>query len=227
MKKIIITIAGTVVLAIPAISGAASLKPGPYTSLFIGVSSLQDANTATDQFTVPITTFDDRVEFDPGVNIGGTLGYDFGIIRLEGELSYKYNEMDRITDRDTGESYRSVDGNIGTFAFMANAFVDLHNDTPVTPYFGGGIGVAVINLSDTYATDSLGIRRTLYIEDDDSVFAYQVGGGLDIALNRQLSLDLGYRYFASEKADFSDDWFQASRIKLESHNVTVGVKVKF
>lgn len=227
MKKDVITLAALAVLAIPVISGAAPVKPGPYFSAFLGVSAFQDADLTTDQYSAPISTFNDRAEFDPGVYVGGALGNDFGIFRLEGELSYKYNEMDTITDRDTGERYRGVDGDIGTFAFLANAFLDLHNDTPVTPYFGGGIGFATIYLSDTFGTDSLGIRRTLYTEDEDSVFAYQAGGGVEIALNRQASLDLGYRYFATERANFNEDWFQATSIKLESHNFAIGVRLKF
>jgi opacity protein-like surface antigen len=52
--------------------------------------------------------------------------------------------MDNISDRDTGFNYGGIDGDIGVFAFMVNGFVDLHNSSAVTPYFGGGVGVATI-----------------------------------------------------------------------------------
>lgn len=202
-------------------------RQGPYFSAFLGVTAPKDADATTDQYPAPIVTFNDRIEFDPGVYIGGTGGYDFGILRLEGELSYKHNEMKTITDRDTGARYRNVDGNVGLVAFMANVFLDLHNDTPVTPYLGGGIGFATIRISDTYGTDNSGTRSLLFVEDDDSVFAYQAGGGLDIALNRRISLDLGYRYFATDTANFNKDWAQATSLKMESHNGMVGVRFKF
>jgi opacity protein-like surface antigen len=166
------------------------------------------------------------VEFDPGVNIGGTGGFDFGFVRLEGELSYKHGEMTSITDRDTGDRIRNVDGSLGALAMMFNGFFDLHNDTPVTPYLGGGIGFAALHLSDTFGTDALG-RGLVYTEDDDTVFAYQAGAGLEIALNRMLSLDVGYRYFGTSKARFDSDLNFTDELKFESHNGAVGLRVKF
>jgi outer membrane autotransporter protein len=186
----------------------------------------QDADVNTDVFASP-PAFRDRVEFDPGINIGGTGGYDFGYLRVEGELSYKHSEMKAITDRDTGARYRSVDGDLGVFAFMANSFFDLHNDTPITPYFGGGIGVATLYMGETTGVDNSGTRQTLYLKDNDSVFAYQLGAGVDIAINRKISLDLGYRYFGTSRATFDKDWAQSTDLKYESHNMAVGVRFKF
>jgi opacity protein-like surface antigen len=162
-----------------------------------------------------------------GIYVGGTGGYDFGIIRLEGELSFRDAEMKTITDRDTGDRYHNIDGNLGVLAMMVNAFFDLHNNTPVTPYVGGGIGLAAFNLDDTYGTDSGGSRAFIYSDGDDTVFAYQVGGGLEIALNRMLSLDLGYRYFVTDTATFDDDWSRSTRFKYESHNGSLGLRLKF
>lgn len=221
-------IAILLIIAVPSITVAAPAKPGPYASAFLGVTVTKDADVTTDQYFTSVETFNDRLEFDPGVFVGGTGGYDFGVVRVEGEFSYKYNELEQVTNRDTGYRYRNVDGEVGSFAFMANVFLDLHNETPVTPYLGGGVGFATIYVSDTYAYDNQG-RIYIYDEDEDSVFAYQIGGGLDIALNRRISLDLGYRYFATEKASFNNSWYsdQLKTLKLQSHNVAVGVRFKF
>jgi opacity protein-like surface antigen len=227
MKKALLTSVILAILILPNYTSAAQGRAGGYASVFLGTSLLDDTDVSTDQYFGSVTTYNDRIEFNPGVYAGGTAGYDFGIFRLEGELSYRQNEMDKITDRDTGFKYGGVDGDVGVFAVMANAFFDLHNDTPITPYFGGGIGVATIYISDTFGTDNLGVRRTLYSEDNESVFAYQAGGGLDIALNRQTSLDIGYRYFETEKANFTSDWYQTKSFKLQSHNVAVGIRFKF
>jgi len=226
MKKTMITIAAIATLTAPAISGAAPAKPGPYVSAFLGASMAQDADVNTDVFASP-PIFRDRVEFDPGINIGGTGGFDFGYLRVEGELSYKHSDMKAITDRDSGTRYRGVEGDLGVFAFMANTFFDLHNDTPVTPYFGGGIGVATLYMGETTGVDSNGTRQTLYLKDNDSVFAYQAGAGFDIALNRKVSLDLGYRYFGTSRATFNSDLLQNTDMKYESHNMNVGVRFKF
>ncbi|AAR34097.1 outer membrane beta-barrel protein [Geobacter sulfurreducens] len=224
MKKHTIAIAAFALCTLPAVAGATPARPGGYVSGFFGVSAASDADVTSidNQFG---DVFNDRVEYDPNIYVGGTGGYDFGHFRLEGELSYKHAEISSITD-DTGFRFRGVDGNLGALAFMANAFVDLHNNTPVTPYFGGGIGFAVLSLSDTYGSDTSG-RLLLYPEDDTTVFAYQAGGGVEIAINPSLSLDLGYRYFGTTKGTFDSDWITTTKLKYESHNGMVGFRVKF
>ncbi len=228
MKKLVVVFT-LVVLGIPSICAAIPARPGPYVSGFVGISIARDASVASTDF-VNNATFDDRVEFDPGISIGGTGGYDFGFLRLEGELSYKHAEIKSITDKADGFQFGNVDGNLGALGVMFNAFIDLHNQSPITPYVGGGIGFAELHLSDTFGTDTRGgtFQRTLlYPSDDATVFAYQAGAGLEIAINRGLSLDVGYRYFGTDKAKFNSDVFTSTELKYESHNAVVGVRFKF
>ena len=179
-------------LAIPAVSSANPIQPGAYVSGFLGVSVPQNTDVTTTFFGPGGGAVIDRVEFDPSVYIGGTGGYDFGMVRLEGELSYKRGDLSAVNDLTNGIRFVHIDGDLGALAFMFNAFVDLHNDTPVTPYFGGGIGFASLHLSETTGIDSAtGTPQTLYPSDNAAVFAYQAGAGLEIALNRRVSLDLG------------------------------------
>lgn len=233
MKRSLIAVAVVVSFAVPAICPAAPIRPGPYVSGFLGVSVPQNTDAT---FTVfGGDTFNDRVEFDPSINIGGTGGYDFGFVRLEGELSYKRGEISTLTSTNltSGATTRlvNVDGGLGALAMMFNCFFDLHNGTPVTPYFGGGAGFAALHLDDTFGTiasgPSAGTRTQLYSSDNDTVFAYQAGAGLDIALNRRLSLDLGYRYFGTAQANFNKNFNTETTLKFESHNAAVGIRVKF
>ena len=113
---------------------------------------------------------------------------------------------------------------------MFNPFFDFHNNSPVTPYIGGGIGFAALHIDDTFGTDTRGgfsERLFLYAEDDDTVFAYQAGAGIEIALSRTLSLDFGYRYFGTSTADFDSDFAIETEMKFESHNAMAGMRVKF
>src|SRR6266702_7097745 len=110
MKIRLNLIAILMTLTIPAISMATPARPGGYFSGFIGASVASDSNVTTDDFLTS-ATFNDRVEFDPGINIGMTGGYDFGMIRLEGELSYKNSNIKSITDKSDGFRFRNVDGN--------------------------------------------------------------------------------------------------------------------
>ncbi|WP_243373015.1 outer membrane beta-barrel protein [Geotalea sp. SG265] len=231
MKRRLKLLAITCILLLPALSWSASIRPGAYVSGFIGASVPRSTNVDSSQLAADgsFLSARDEVEFDPGINIGGTGGYDFGFLRLEGELSYKHSEINTITDRADGFRFGNPDGNIGVFAMMGNAFFDLHNKGPVAPYLGGGIGFANLHLSDTFGTDitSNGPERVfLYPEDDDTVFAYQAGAGVGIALNRRLTLDIGYRYFGTSRARFSDG-LDTAEFRYESHNAAVGVRVKF
>lgn len=228
MKLIILPI--LVTLLMPAICAADPPRTGAYLSGFIGATIPKDTTVTSEVYSPAFDSFTDKVEFDPGVNMGITGGYDYGFFRMEGELSHKNAEIDRITDQTDNYSFRSVDGNLGVTALMFNSFFDLHTDSPVTPYLGGGIGFATLNISDTFGTDTRGAttaRSLLYEDDADTVFAYQVGGGVEIALNQRLSLDLSYRYFGTSKAKFDDSWDMSSRLKFESHNAAVGFRVKF
>jgi opacity protein-like surface antigen len=231
MKRAIIAVAAIAALAIPAVSTAAQPRPGAYVSGFIGASVPLDTNVeSSDFFEGRSQSFSDRVEFDPGIYIGGSGGYDYGVVRLEGELSYRQSEIKSITDKDDGFRFLNPDGNLGALAVMLNVFFDLHNDTPITPYWGGGAGLAVLHLSDTFATDTRdpGVNRPLlHPGDSDTVFAYQAAGGVEIAISRELSLDIGYRYFGTTRGTFADEFALKSRMKLESHNATLGVRIKF
>jgi len=229
MKNRILAIATLAVLTIPAVCTAIPARPGPYVSGFLGLSILNDTTVTTSNLLNNTSPFTDQVEFDPGLSIGGTGGYDFGFLRLEGELSYKQAEISAITD-DTGFRFHNVDGNLGALAWMFNAFYDMHNDSPITPYFGGGIGFATLFLSNTFGTDinnGVASRPLLYPKDDTTVFAYQAGAGMEIAIQRKLSLDLGYRYFGTSKGTFDKDITRNVDLKFESHNVNLGVRVKF
>lgn len=223
MKRNMIIVAALATLLIPSLVLAESPRSGPYVAWFVGVTVPQDRHAETFNGG----SWDDRVEFDPGIDVGGAGGYDFGFVRLEGELSYKYGDIASVYDTANDIRYGDMHGYLGVFAAMANCFIDLHNGSPVTPYIGGGIGVATLYLDDTSGVPRGGGSRTwLYDSDDDTVFAYQAGAGLEISLNRHISLDLGYRYFATSRARFEGGG-QETRMRFESHNGTLGFRYNF
>lgn len=230
MKKILIIIAICIIGMPPIASRAASLQRGPYTSVFIGATIPQSQDVSSFNY-VTAGTYSDRVEFDPGIFIGGTGGYDFGYVRVESEISYKYSTIKSITENGSGYQFQNIDGNIGALAVMFNTFIDIHNRSRVTPYIGGGIGYASLYLSNTYGTTMTYpySRPLLYSEDYASVFAYQLGAGIEIALNRRLSLDIGYRYFCTDTANIGNNTNSpiVTSIKMETHNATAGVRFKF
>ena len=229
MKTFLIALVTFLIFSIPSFSAASSGRPGPYFSGLLGASVVNDINASNNDFQYN-NSFSEKVKFNPGVYVGGTGGYDFGFVRLEGELSYKDAEIDAITSQTANYSIHNVDGNIGVFSLMLNVFFDLHNSSRFTPYLGGGIGFATLYISDTYGYVTKGnstYYQPLYWASDDTVFAYQLGGGVDIALNSRFSLDVGYRYFKTDKAHFDSYYATTSIMRFESHNAMVGFRMKF
>lgn len=229
MKKYLIAIVTLLAFSHPSLSTAASGKSGPYFSGFLGASIFKDITVSSYDPQSSIS-FSEKFEFDPGIYIGGTGGYDFGFVRLEGELSYRGAEIDSITGQTNNYSIHDIDGSLGVFSAMVNGFYDFRNDSRFTPYLGGGIGIATVYLSDVDGYVTRGNNtyyESIYWESDDTVFAYHLGGGLDIALNNRFSIDAGYRYFKTDDAHFDSYYATASDINIESHNVIVGLKIKF
>lgn len=229
MKKYLGVLIVSLMISCPSLVCAEAVQTGPYFSLFIGGSAFKDTAAVNSDF-VTGTSFNENIKFNPGVYFGGNYGYDFGLVRLEGELAYRWASIDRITSQTNAYRISEVDGSMGVASGMMNLFLDLHNDSPITPYVGGGVGVATLSMSDTFGYVSNGVStryETLYLENDKTVFAYQVGGGLDLALGRHFALDLGYRYFRTNEAHF-DTYFPISNsLRSDNHNVRIGFKVKF
>lgn len=229
MKKFTLYTAILAALALPSLCWAASAVPGAYVTGFIGVQAPIDEDVSSTDFVTNKSYFD-RVEFDPGSNIGFTGGYDFGIVRLEGEFSYKNAEIKSVTNQVPGERFHNAVGDLGVLAMMLNGFMNLYNNSPVTPYIGGGVGFATLHLSDTHGTrivNGEAKRALLYGFGDDTVFAYQLGGGIDISLNRKFSLDIGYRYFKANRANIDSDQAILTSIGFESHAASLGFRYRY
>lgn len=229
MKKMVIYTLSVLTLIFPTICLADSAIQGPYMSGFIGVNGSEDQDVSSTDY-ITNGTYSDRIEFDPGSNIGLTGGYDFGVVRLEGELSYKNAEIKSITNQIPSERFHNASGDIGVTATMFNAFMNIYNSSPVTPYFGGGIGLATIILSDTRGTrivNGTSNRELIYGSGNDTVFAYQVGGGVDIALNRHFSLDVGYRYFITNRANIDSDQEISTNLEFATHTASIGFRYKY
>ncbi|MHB8121044.1 MAG: outer membrane protein [Desulfuromonadaceae bacterium] len=223
MKRLLIVFTAVVSLTIPTLSAATPPRQAPYISGFFGTCVLGGADVSSYDYWTG-DSYADRAEFAPDINIGGTVGFDYGAVRLEGELSYKQGEFTTITDRVDNVQFHNASGNLGALAIMFNTFFDLHNSLPVTPYLGGGVGFAALHLNDTYVAE---FGPPIYQEGDDSVFAYQIGTGFEIALKQRLSLDFSYRYFATTKASFDSYRDIASELKFKSHNFAVGLRALF
>lgn len=212
MKTTITICTCLVLLLSPAVIMAAD---GPYISGNIGASWLSNADF---DGKVPGISISSEVEFDTGLHVGAAVGYDFGEFRFEGEFGYQSHEFTEMTDLELNgipQGDRDADGDIDAFIFLVNGFYDIDTGTKLTPYLGGGIGFAHLEIKDLFVQ---GIVRG---DDDDTVFAYQLAGGMAYEITDQIVADLSYRFVATSEPDF---------IGLEdynSHNIMAAIRFSF
>lgn len=197
-----------------------SFAAGPYMNVLVGGTWVEDADLDFDE--IPSALFSAEAEFDTGFNVGVAGGYDFGPARLEAEVAYRQNDVDRLKINFFGEQFKAkADGDISAASLMVNGYFDIETGSPVTPYLGAGIGVANVSLNDIKA------EGEKVVDDDDTVFAYQFGGGVAFALNESMALDLGYRYFATDDPEFDDVDNDSFESEYKSHNVSLGLRINF
>ncbi len=167
---------------------------------------------------------DTNVSYHPGFSIGALGGYKFvNNIRVEGEIGYKNAMTDDAKQSDNPS--RKYDSRVSATDLMANAFYDIK--TPYTagftPYLGGGIGLAVLMTSDGTVN---GTGRTID-RSNDTVFAYQAGGGVAYDITKNVTLDLGYRYFGTTEGTLKTSVGTTEKVDFSNHNVILGVRYNF
>jgi opacity protein-like surface antigen len=135
---------------------------------------------------------------------------------------------------DTASHHRATDsvGDLGAFngvaqyqhnafSIMANAWYDFQV-AGLSPYVGGGIGWADVEVDGVYQSKSVGASFS------ESGFAWQLGGGLHLPIDEKLTLGIGYRYFSAPDitipAPYSGNPLSGS-VDTETHSVTVGLTV--
>ena len=99
---------------------------------------------------------------------------------------------------------------------MVNGYLDFENQTALTPYIGAGVGVAKVSAND------ISIGGVALSDEDDTVFAYQLGVGIGYSVTESLIIDLAYKYFATEDPDF-----EGTKAEYGSHNILFGVRINF
>ena len=130
----------------------------------------------------------------PGLDLDLIAGYDFGIVRLEGELGYKRASLDSIDF--AGEGSTDARGNVGVTSAMANLLLDFGKDDGVSFYAGPGIGWSRVKMNNI-EPDGAGFQ----IEGKDNALALQGIAGIRYAITPQLDIGLKYRYFRTQRLD--------------------------
>jgi opacity protein-like surface antigen len=177
----------------------------PYVSGNLAAVFVDDSN-------VKVGSGDDgKASFDTGTGVTLAVGNSYYEYRAEIEFAYRDNDVDEYRD-----STSAIPGNgeVTTYSLMVNGYYDFMPENKFSPFIGGGIGYANVEL------ESNKVGR-----EDAHVFAYQVAGGGSLAVNENLKLDLQYRLFATNDPDFSGNTLKEA--EYLTHNIMIGFRYSF
>jgi len=210
MKKLaLFLLSSLIILSCPIFVHA----EGAYFSINTGVAIVPDYDWDDPDFGSTQVEIESEAGFCGGI----ALGYGFSNnYRLEGEIVYQANDLDKITVSDQVSVVMS--GDHSSMALLLNGYYDFANDSKFTPFISAGIGYAQININDVNYVGS-GVSD---IDDDDKVFAYQGSVGVGYALSEQTSFDVKYRFFGT-----TDPEFGTSSLEYGSHNIYAGIRFAF
>ncbi len=186
---------------------------GLYVSGNIGLAMLSDAD-ANDSNLPGVTA---SREFDSGAAFTGAIGYGIENFRFEGEIGYQKNDFDEQEARGVS---RDLSGDLTALSFLVNAYYDFPTSSNFTPFITVGLGLAQVDVNDLSFPGS----RQASFDDDDTVFAGQVGAGVSYAVNEKFDIDLKYRYFMTEDLEFSAG---NTLDGPASHNLYLGMRYTF
>lgn len=182
-------------LACPILALALSAQPAeaadPYVSGKVGLAMLQDSD---------VEGFSSDREYDTGYFVGGALGLEQSIYRVELEIGYQGNGLE-----DAG-------GDVSILSFLGNGYLDFELPaSPIEPYVSAGLGFSSVD-------DDSGVGTS-----DDTVFTWQFGAGLAFDVAPAMKLDVGYRYLGANDADLAG----GRDYSIDSHNLLVGLRFGF
>lgn len=155
-----------------------------------------------------------KAEFETGYGFSGVVGHYFNPWRIEGEISYRENDYDKV-GVDGGQKV-NVGGSMKSLGVLVNGYYDFNLAEGISPFLKIGVGGARL---DTDAVTGGGVS----IRDDDSwQFAYQLGFGIGWQAMKVLTVDLSYCFFATLNPDF-----KGLEMEYQTHNILLGIRYSF
>lgn len=230
MKKILLLTGVACLLGTQANAGNYILNP--YVSAKARYSIMDNSLKSNENWSSPDESdnYSEKNSIDDNV-FGGSIALGLrtqlirGALRTEFEYSKNADAKKSKTD-DWGDKFELK---LKSEAFMFNAYYDIETNSPITPYVGAGLGFSRLKASEKWND---------YPEDNDSIkhtnFAWQIGAGVAYNINRNLALDLGYRYMDyghfSKTESGSDEiyeWTDKYKVESKAHEILAGVRYTF
>ncbi|MGO4735649.1 outer membrane protein [Bosea sp. 2KB_26] len=181
---------------------------------------------------------------------GVGIGYRFNNwFRVDGTWEYRGASQIGVSDKlfnpfANGNQTNTYKGNLSSMVALFNAYVDLGTWNCLTPYIGAGIGVAqnrISGLTDqgiVFANEPFGpVSSTLGTAGTGtkSGLAWALMAGLGYEVNKNLTLELGYRYLnlgdaqsgVLQNAFLAESYRPLKAKDIQSHDFRIGMRWNF
>jgi OOP family OmpA-OmpF porin len=224
MRKLAITLAlATTALSTPALAR----DDAWYVGIEGGAMLVEDI-----QFDVGAAPNGVGVDHRRGFDVDATVGYDFGGFRAEAEVGYRQatvTSLDSIVALPRTPAagnygpgtYGFAGGRSSALSFMVNGMFDFGDDDGLQGFVGGGVGVARVK-------NKLGLdSRRDFLDDSDTVFAWQAIAGLRAPLSDSIDVSLKYRFFNAPGVDLVDIQGRNWSGRYRSHSILGGLTFNF
>jgi opacity protein-like surface antigen len=171
---------------------------GPYFRAGIGPSFFQSGTlrgfTIANTFSGPAN---EPVNYDTGIAADAALGYAFDkYFGLDFESGYIWARLENV------QGYDSHGATIANVPLLVNGTLSLPiPHTNIVPYIGGGVGGA-ISTFDAHGFTDADETEAAYGSESDAVFACQAFAGLRFKLGPNVSVGVGYKFFATSNPTF-------------------------
>jgi opacity protein-like surface antigen len=207
---------------------SASAQVGGYIGVWGGYTISPDASSGNSHDWNYYNSYD--LDIQEAWALGVKVGYtppQLKYFSFEFEYSYLDPDINRSVLGQNRTGLVAVEGDVKLNNFMFNAIAKYPLGR-FHPYVGAGIGCSYTDMSAT-ATQS-GVINSASVGKDYTSFAWQLLTGVEIDIINNLSVDIGYRYFASE-IEFGNnteiDFENSTKIDFTTSMITLGLKFHF
>lgn len=214
MKKFVLFIA----LCLLAPSTALAADLGLYVAPKIGWSYVIMDEMKTRAEVSGLGSAQMKDDGDGNAFMGGlAIGYDFNVkhgVPVRTELEYMYrSRVDDTMSVNVAGSRASSKQKYDIQTLMVNAYYDFNTNTIVTPYVGGGIGLAFVDGKASGSLDDVGVSLN---KDSTTNFAWNIGAGVGFDVTDSATIDLGYRFAGFGEAESKSREFAGGALRIKN-----------
>lgn len=188
-----VLLATAALLAIP--TGAAARDGTGYVGINVGAIKPNHLNL--DYQLRGVRTDDGlTLEHKTGLDADFVVGYDLGLLRIEGEIGHKRAGLEDVQVRPTvfaTTGRPAIEGRTQVLSAMANLLLDFGSDEGLQLYAGGGVGGARFDVNGRITGP--GVPLSAGVFGKDRTLAWQALAGIRLPVNSNIDVGLKYRFF--------------------------------